>query len=258
VIDEEDEGGGGGGGEGGGSPAWMATFADLMSLLLTFFILILSFANMDVIKFSAAVESLHEAFGRSEFDGEELSAPIEFGARARNRIIELDEGGDLMVDNLFKEIQRMVRRANLENLVEVENSDRGVVIRVVGHLLFDAGSTELHPESYVLLNEVALLIKSASDHVSIEGHTDATPAGGAGGASNWHLSTSRAISVLDYLTNVQEIEAQRLSVRGYGATRPIAANDTPEHRGANRRVEFVFERPREREQQVGSSRADRR
>lgn len=234
--------------EEGGSPAWMATFADLMSLLLTFFILILSFANMDVIKFSAAVDSLHEAFGSAiaieELQGNLVAAPIELSALARTRIIELEAGGSQEMEDLRREIETMIQRSNLENLVEVDESDRGVVVRVIGQLLFDPGSIELRPESFVVLNEIARLIAAVADDVSIEGHTDDTPA--TNEASNWHLSAGRAISVLDYLTEAQHIDPKRLSVAGYSSTRPLVENDSEENRELNRRVEFVFLRPIER------------
>lgn len=242
TLDEEESGQG----EEAGSPAWMATFADLMSLLLTFFILILSFANMDVIKFSAAVDSLHEAFGTAvaieELQGNPMISPIEFAASARTRIIELDAGGAKEIENLRKEIESMIQRSNLQNLVEVDESDRGVVVRVIGQLLFDPGSVELRPESFVVLNEIARLVQAVPDDVSIEGHTDDTPSGLE--ISNWHLSAGRAIHVLDYLAETQQIDPERLNIAGYSSTAPLVANDSEENRETNRRVEFVFLRPR--------------
>lgn len=242
-MDDEEEGGA----AEEGSPAWMATFADMMSLLLTFFVLILSFANMDVIKFSAAVESLQDAFGTAiaieELDGSLVTAPIELAAPPRTRIIELEAGGSKEIAQLRAQIQAMIEHARLDNLVEVEESDRGIVVRVIGQLLFDPGSAELRPESFVLLNEIARLVQAVPDPVSIEGHTDDTGTSPAG-SSNWQLSASRAISVLDYLAKVQGIDESRLSISGYAATRPLVPNDSEANREANRRVEFVFLRPR--------------
>ena len=244
MSDEEEEAGG----DDGGTPAWMATFADMMSLLLTFFVLILSFANMDVIKFSAAVDSLHDAFGTAVALDKQPGSPsietISFDSSPRSRIIQLEAGGSKSMDKLRQQIEAMIKRARMDNLVEVEESDRGIIIRVVGHLLFDPGSAELRPESYLLLNELAQLIRAVGDPVSIEGHTDDTPAGTTR-ATNWRLSTERAISVLSYLSEVQEVDESRLSVAGYGATRPVKPNDSEEHREANRRVEFVFSRATE-------------
>lgn len=241
---EEEESGGGNVEE--GLPPWMGTFADLMSLLLTFFILILSFANMDVIKFSAAVASLQDAFGTAvgshEYEGTHIPSPITLSTQSRSRVIELEIGSTDELRDLREDIEEMVERSHLENLVEVEESDRGVVVRVIGQLLFDPGSADLRPESFVLLTELALLIKSIPGPVSIEGHTDDTGTSNLDEISNWRLSAGRAISVLDNLTSVHEIDAQRLNVSGYSATRPLVPNDSVENREVNRRVEFVFVR----------------
>lgn len=231
-----------------GLPPWMGTFADLMSLLLTFFILILSFANMDVIKFSAAVASLQDAFGTAmathEYEGTNIPSPITISDPSRTRLVELEIGSLDEARNLRRDIEEMVERSQLDNLVEVEETDRGVVVRVIGQLLFDPGSVDLRPESFVLLNELALLIQAVPGPVSIEGHTDDTGTSDRDPLSNWRLSSGRAISVLDYLSNVQTIDAKRLSVSGFASTRPIAPNDTEENREINRRVEFVFARER--------------
>lgn len=246
MIDDDE----GGGDVEEGLPAWMGTFADLMSLLLTFFILILSFANMDVIKFSAAVASLQDAFGTAlathEFEGTNVSNPITFSSPTRNRLIELEIGKTDDARDIRRDIEEMVERTNLDNLVEVEETDRGVVVRVIGQLLFDPGSVDLRPESFVLLKEIALLINSVPGPVSIEGHTDDTSAGSSDPAANWRLSAGRAISVLDYLANADKVDAQRLSVSGFSSTQPLVPNTSDENREINRRVEFVFPRHVER------------
>ena len=233
-----------------GLPPWMGTFADLMSLLLTFFVLILSFANMDVIKFSAAVASLQDAFGTAlathEYDGTNIPSPITLSEPARTRIVELEIGSLDEVRDLRRDIEEIVERSNLDNLVDVEETDRGVVVRVIGHLLFDPGSSELRPESFVLLKEIGLLIQAVPGPVSIEGHTDDTGTQDPERLSNWRLSADRAISVLANLSNVQGVDPQRMSVTGYSSTRPIVPNDSEDNREANRRVEFVFTRTPDR------------
>ncbi len=244
MIEEEDAPGGS---DEEGAPVWMATFADMMSLLLTFFVLILSFANMDVIKFSAAVESLRDALGNAialqEFDGAPRINPFDLDDAGLPRVValELCQTGPNS-SALRAEVETLVQRLDLENLVEVDEAEGGVVVRVVGQLLFDAGSIELRPESFVLLNEIARLIAAVPELVSIEGHTDVTPAATGSGMSNWHLSTGRAISVLDYLTRVKNVDPKRLNVSGYAAMRPLLPNDSDANRERNRRVEFVFRR----------------
>ena len=245
MSEEEEESGGGG--EEEGTPAWMATFADMMSLLLTFFVLILSFANMDVIKFSAAVDSLRDAFGTAialqEFEGSPTLTPIDLSATGMPQVVSFGQcDDDKESARLRGQIESVIKRLSLEKMVEVEDSDGGVTVRIVGQLLFDPGSVTLRPESFVLLNEISELIQAVPEHVSIEGHTDETPLANQGGMSNWHLSTGRAISVLDYLTDIQNVDPRRLAVSGHSSMRPLFPNDTAEHRERNRRVEFVFRR----------------
>lgn len=233
-----------------GAPAWMATFGDMMSLLLTFFILILSFANMDVIKFSAAVGSLRDAFGTRQVDPGEreafASTLIRLSEDPTSRVIQvIDLPQRLRVAeaDLLRRVQLMLATHDLEKLAEAQQTARGVVVRVRGQLLFDPGSARLRPEAFVVLREIAELIRDVENDVSIEGHTDDQPIRSAEFPSNWHLSADRAIAALQYLNDVEEIPARRLSAAGFAAMKPLVPNDTPEHRVENRRVEFVFQRP---------------
>ncbi len=233
-----------------GAPAWMATFGDMMSLLLTFFILILSFANMDVIKFSAAVGSLRDAFGTKQVDPGELEAFASTLVRLSDdqttrviQVIDLPQRLRVAEADLKRRIELMIANHELEKLVEAEETPRGVVVRVRGQLLFEPGSAKLLPGAYVVLREIAELVRDVENDVSIEGHTDDSPIRTREFPSNWHLSADRAIAALEYLVGVEGIAAERLSAAGFAHQKPIVPNDTPAHREENRRVEFVFQRP---------------
>ena len=233
-----------------GAPAWMATFGDMMSLLLTFFILILSFANMDVIKFSAAVGSLRDAFGTRQVDPGELEsfAPTlirlsEDPSSRAVQIIELPQRVRAAEADLLRRIKLMMATHELEKLMEAEQTARGVVVRVRGQLLFDPGSARLRPEAFAVLREISELVRDVDNDVSIEGHTDDAPIRTPEFPSNWHLSAHRAIAALEYLVDVESIAARRLSAAGFADKKPLAANDSPANRDQNRRVEFVFQRP---------------
>ena len=233
-----------------GAPAWMATFGDMMSLLLTFFILILSFANMDVIKFSAAVGSLKDAFGTKTTDPGEMesfaSSLIRLSENQSSQVvsvIDLPKRLRIAEADLQRRIQLMIATHDLEKLVETEQTSRGVVVRVRGQLLFEPGSARLLPEAYVLLREIAELVRDAQNDVSIGGHTDDEPIATKEFPSNWHLSAARAIATLEYMVDVEEVDPRRLSAAGYAEMKPLVPNDSPAHRDENRRVEFLFERP---------------
>ena len=233
-----------------GAPAWMATFGDMMSLLLTFFILILSFANMDVIKFSAAVGSLRDAFGSRQVDPGELESYAATLIRLSDepssrmiQVVELPQRIRVAEADLERRIKLMIATHELEKLVEAERTSRGVVVRVQGQLLFEPGSARMLPEAFVVLREIAELVRDADNDVSIEGHTDDTPIQTAAFPSNWHLSADRAISVLEYLAGAEAVDSRRLSAAGFAEMKPLVPNDSPAHRDENRRVEFVFLRP---------------
>jgi chemotaxis protein MotB len=126
--------------------------------------------------------------------------------------------------------------------VKLQMMEKGLVITVVGDLVFDSGKAKIRPEAFPLLSKVAAILKDsmAQFNVGIEGHTDNVPIKSSGWKSNWELSTARALSVLHYLLNDQGISPERLSAIGYGEYRPVASNDNSDGRSQNRRVEIVI------------------
>ncbi len=126
--------------------------------------------------------------------------------------------------------------------IKLQMMEKGLVITVVGDLLFDSGKSKIRPEAYPLLDKVSGILKDnmAQFNVGIEGHTDNVPIKLSGWKSNWELSTARALSVLHYLVNDQGIAPERLSAIGYGEYRPVDSNETSDGRKQNRRVEIVI------------------
>jgi chemotaxis protein MotB len=147
---------------------------------------------------------------------------------------ELSRTKRLLEGRLAGEIQ--------DKQVKLEMMEKGLVITVVGDLLFDSGKAKIRPEAYPLLDKVARVLKEnvPQYNVGIEGHTDNDPIKYSGWKSNWELSSARALSVLHYLVNEKGILPTRLSAIGYGEYRPVASNDTKEGRQLNRRVEIVI------------------
>ncbi len=234
-----------------GAPAWMATMADMMSLLLTFFVLLLSFANMDVIKFRTMLGSVKDAFGvQKEHVGDieaRATTPIQLSNTEStpflvppDRPSESSPGSAGGASEMVKEAEEAIAQLGLGRTVEVESTVRGVVIRVTGQLLFDSGSARLRPEALIFLDEIARLARAFPYEVSIEGHTDDIPIRTEEFPTNWHLSADRAIAALQYLAEVGRIDRSRLSAAGFADTRPLVANDSSRKRATNRRVEFVY------------------
>jgi chemotaxis protein MotB len=221
----------------GGAPAWMATFADMMSLLLTFFVLLLSFAEMDIVKFRDAMGSINQALGfmpsgRGMFQHTSSPAPFEDPMAT-----SVSKSAN---DEIMEALKELIAKNGLKEDVEVEDSDRGVILRVRGRMFFNAGSADLKYESQPVLEKIADLMKKFPSKVSIEGHTDNIPMSAGKYSSNWEISTARAYAALRFLQERGKIDAARINIAGFGDTHPLAPNDIPEGRNKNRRVEFVF------------------
>jgi chemotaxis protein MotB len=154
------------------------------------------------------------------------------------------------VDDLIKDAQ-VPQMARLKNKIEavVEGSqhspdvavgvDRdGVVIRLSGSYLFDSGRAELKANSFAVLDVIASELKLVSNEIRVDGHTDSTPIDSPRYPTNWELSAARALVVTRYLSEVNTVPSTRLMAAGFGEFKPVAANDTREHRALNRRVEI--------------------
>ncbi len=147
---------------------------------------------------------------------------------------ELSRAKSLLEDKLGQEIN--------DKQVKLQMMEKGLVITVVGDLLFDSGKAKIKSGAFSLLDKVSTLLKDnmAQFNVGIEGHTDNVAIKSSGWKSNWELSTARSLSVLHYLIKDQGISPERLSAIGYGEYRPVASNETKEGRSQNRRVEIVI------------------
>lgn len=234
-----------------GAPAWLATMGDLMSLLLVFFVLMLSFANTDKQLFLEAMGSIQAALGVIEDNPGQFqlksTSVIEFNDKKSTPFLDImkldsQNASPTMDQKIMQEVQQAIAENNLSRIVEAESSERGVIVRVKGGALFKPGADTLLPISFVFLDEVIRITEEFSYELSIEGHTDGSPINTPRFPTNWHLSTSRSIAVLRYMIDAGEIDPSRIAAAGYGSTRPLVPNDSPENRAINRRVEFVYKR----------------
>ncbi len=228
---------------GGNDPnAWMATFADLLMLLLTFFVLLLTMKSMD----SGTVREIFvRTYGPLDFISQnEYVPPLdEFEHYTKTVDITstqaLEEAIDMLEGiNPIPDKKRTIR--NLRELVDVTESEKGVVITLESDQLFDSGDAEIHPARVEVLDAIAMLFRYASNDILIMGHTDSVPTRGGRFGSNWELSTYRALSVLYFMTDAAELDPERLAAGGFGDRIPMYPNDTAENRKKNRRVEFIL------------------
>ncbi|MBU2552442.1 MAG: OmpA family protein [Proteobacteria bacterium] len=250
----------------GGAPPWMATFADMSTLLLTFFVIMLSMANIDIQKFREMLGSVKEAFGvQIEQHGEyqatidKTAKPTEkapvpgekkpikevtpqqyqspYVAKAAKEMEGLSETAKRA--KAMTEIKNAIADTKMGELADVQSGPRGIRIRIKGALLFDPGQAELKPEAKPFFDSLVEVLGKFGYSLLVEGHTDSSPISTAQFPSNWELSSYRASAVLRYLIS-RGVDPLRLTSIGLADNYPLADNSSEEGRAKNRRVEFVL------------------
>jgi len=223
-------------------PAWLAAFGDLMSLLLCFFVLLLSMSSMDAKKISEAIGSLSGAMSvleggtKTEISKQRIqeSTPIESQDETSEQVNRVQEA--------VSDSNEMMEKGTGAEIV-LEEAQEGFVIELPASLLFKSGSATIENEDALLfLKRVALIIEELPNdmQVSVQGHTDNQgPGSKSPYKDNWELSTARAISVLQELL-LDGVQANRISASGFAEYKPLATNATKSGREKNRRVELHF------------------
>jgi chemotaxis protein MotB len=220
-----------------GAPEWVVTFGDMMSLLLTFFVLLLSFSSVEAEKFKVVAGYMRQAFGlqtERSYTGVPMGTTI-LSTDARQTTSPADEL------DLVQKLRRELERQSMTGRGSVRVTERGVSFRLEGELLFGLGQAELRDDALPILNRIADLAARRAEQVEVEGHTDDLPISSARFPSNWELSTSRAGAAARYLIS-RGVPASRIRAVGYAETRPLVPNTSKENRSQNRRVEFLFAR----------------
>lgn len=222
-----------------GAPDWMVTFADLMSLLLTFFILLLSFSNTEIIKFRVMAGSVRNALGlKSEF----ALSDIPMGDKLLPHQDPKDGDGkaeQIQMETTAEELREVLENSGLQEHGEAKVTKRGVVLQLSGDLLFESGASEINKKALPILNQLAAHIAKSGRSVDIVGHTDNVPIATHVYPSNWELSAARAGQAVRYLSE-KGVAPERMRAIGQAHSIPITRNDTAKGRSENRRVEFVF------------------
>lgn len=246
-----------------GAPDWIVTFADLATLLLTFFILLLSFAEMDVEKYRAMANSMLVAFGSQNVIGEGIGgSPITL---VESNTVSLPEPSDSLQDQpefideraekpeirqipggVLDLSSRLVRELEPEaaaGTLQVNYDEDQVVIRFAEEATFRSGDAAIKPSMIPIIERVVTVLAGCDGDVVVSGHSDDRPISSSKYRSNWDLSAARAVSVVHELVMNRQIPADRVMAAGRAETRPLAANDSPENRALNRRVEISIRNP---------------
>ena len=251
-----------------GAPAWQSTFADLMNLLLCFFVLLFSMSTVDAQKFQMIAASFSETFSifdagataigdgvlisngvsqlneldqyinstgktaESEVDQNEIEDYEEFARRMEEEKLAASE-------ELAEKIQEAAEERSLDNDIDITFTSQYVQLTLKGSILFDSGKAELKDEALPIIEKVAVILERyAESTIEIEGHTDNVPINTSRFESNDVLSSYRALSMFDYLVQNTSLDPSVLKHSGRGEYIPVADNSTPEGRAKNRRIEI--------------------
>ncbi len=227
-----------------GSPAWMTTFSDLTTLLLTFFVLLYSFSSIDAQKFKNMASALQSVLvgqgGGSILEGDGSSGNMNLEEIQPTPHDKSSSQLNGETKEIYQRVKDFIEKENLGAEVTLRADHRGVIIEIKENILFDSGKVELKPKSMVLLDKLTGLINEFDNEIIVEGHTDNVPIDNKEFPSNWELSVTRATTVVRYFTEEKNVDPKRLSAAGYGEYRPIAPNDVPKNKTLNRRVNILI------------------
>lgn len=239
-LEEEESGG-----ENAGMLRWLITYADLITLLLAFFIILYAMNRTQQLRFTMLSAALARQFDSQSIIGSSPGPSIisgMSGVRATPNSIDLQN-----LTHLEARLQRAVDRQGLAQQVKVTSDVRGVVMRLDATTLFASGSAALTPKAVGLLDAVGTVLESVPNAVVVSGYTDSTPIRTARYPSNWQLSAMRAANVVYLFSRVKGFNPTRLSASAFGKNDPVDSNATASGRQKNRRVEILVLR-----QSVGS------
>ncbi len=214
----------------GPSQEWLMTYGDLMTLLVTFFVLLLTFSSIQMEEFKKAMGSLQGALGVLEVDRGE-------------KLVSRDFHYYDAMSKMEGEFRGLLDAAELTSFSDVQMSTSGGLRIILDNsVMFDPGSATLKPTIYPVLNRIGYFIKRMDKlNVMVEGHTDNIPIHTEKFDSNWELSAMRAIAVVKFFIDNLSIDPRRMQAAGKGPYAPIAPNNSPENRAKNRRVEILLD-----------------
>lgn len=218
---------------------WLLTYADMITLLMAFFIMMYSMSVLNLEKFNEAAFSIRSGFGGMMKGGKHLLRS-EPGSGSGISVIPHIFEHERPLNEVKAELTGYSEKNKITDSVSVSQEKRGVVVSIsADNLLFAAGSAEIRSAAFPVLNQVAKKVKKLPNQIMIEGHTCNIPIHTQSYPSNWELSAARASSMVRYLAQ-RGVQPARLMAVGYGETRPRMPNDTEAHRAMNRRVDIVI------------------
>jgi chemotaxis protein MotB len=215
---------------------WLLTYADLITLLLAFFIMMYTFSKQDAQKYEEVTAHLKSIFSGGS------GVAYRASAASGSTFLEIGSKGtqsDEIKKQLEQQIKTLASNNGSSDNMSIFSDERGIVIRIMDKAFFDEGKAELKGSARGALDKIIPVVSHINNHISIEGHTDNVPISTNEFKSNWELSVRRSTEVVRYLIEKGGLSPQRISASGYAEYRPLAENDTPGNRALNRRIEII-------------------
>lgn len=253
-----------------GAPEWMTTYSDLVTLLLTFFILLFSMAVIDKQRFEQVANSLRSAFmsnsngemfeynkgtevvsvTESTNSSELIESQKEAYNTGSNNESGKSQGGKAKdkdeeakkVEEFIEEIEKLIIDLDLGQYVKIIDEKTIVILRIDSAILFDLGKADIKDSGRETLERIGGFLKKLDREMTIQGHTDSLPINTLLFPTNWELSTKRATNVVLFLIRESDVDPTKLTATGNGEFRPIAPNDTEVNRQKNRRIDIVIQK----------------
>jgi len=247
-----------------GHERWLVSYADFITLLFAFFVVLYASAEMDrkkIERLSAAIEGGFQQMGAftkthssEKQDATNPSEPPLFRTLTNlPRETDNGTGGVIDVYALQRELESVLGTEIKEHEIDVRVTPEGLVLSLREVGFFDSGQARLLPSAIPKLGQIAKILNSHGFDIRVEGHTDDVPIHNSEFQSNWELSTARATQVVTLLVETYELNPLRVAAAGYGPYRPVASNETPQGRKMNRRVDLVITSGRQEHAEAGGS-----
>jgi len=242
---------------------WMTTYSDLVTLLLTFFVMLFALSTVDREKFATVSRSLSKTFLNIDYNegnlkpgGDSFIDEIDIAVNKdkfdtkfkqsseeelENKVLE--EAGQIMVkrtERLKQEMEEKIREYGLEDYVTVVRDEYNVVFRIDSVILFDLGKADIKESGKEILRELSVLLNPLDNDILIQGHTDDLPINTLFFPTNWELSTKRATNVVLFFIEECNLDPKKLTATGNGEYRPARPNDSDENRRYNRRIDIAI------------------
>lgn len=232
---------------------WLLPYADMITLLMLFFIIMYALSTIEVRSYSAFMQSIGKAFAVEVKDFSFQNLTNTDKAAGEALLDQLKQSrGDEAERKLVQIIDEIAIQSGTYDQVTTSYRSEGVVISILGSMLFHSGKSELRPEAKQTLASIAKVLGRVPYDIRVEGHTDDLPPTGSVYRNNLELSIARGYAVAQHLAG-EGVQSGRLSAAGYGDSRPVHANDTAEARAKNRRVDIVVLTREERREIVPSA-----